>query len=58
MPSMAQEIEYAASFGRIGIVPHPAFFLFSGDLFLQKSNFFSKNAPIVDDYWLSSTIAR
>jgi len=37
---MAQEIAYAASFGWMGIVPVQPFFFLSGELFLQKSNFF------------------
>ena len=56
--TMAQEIAYAASFGWMGIVPVQPFFFLSGELFLQKSNFFPKNPPYCGRLLQSSTIAQ
>ncbi len=50
MPFVAQEIECAASFGWIGIVPVRSFFSYSGELFLKKPTLFLKTLPIVDVY--------
>ena len=53
-----QEIEYIASFGRIGIAPARPFCFQTKALFQQNDCRFSKNAPTMDDLGKTSIVKR